>query len=93
MEREALDAPGIWRAILIAMATWAVHFAALYASALIFQGGATVMLLNAFSTLVALGALIRQWQAWQSKRPALVRLALGIAGVGILFDAAATLLA
>lgn len=87
-----LAQPTAWRLMLAAFALWAVNFFVGYAAELIAPGSlATRLLLGALAAAgVALIVLIDRRAAGMAER-GMVRAALLVAGLGILFNAATAL--
>ena len=82
---EPIDRPPIYRALLIAFAIWAAHFAISYGAVLVFPGQAIARIVAVAAGLAALAVLVAQARRSARPRSSLALGALGLAGAAIVF--------
>ena len=82
---DPIDRPPVYRALLIAFAIWAAHFAISYGAVLVFPGQAIARIVAVVAGLAALAVLVLQARKSARSRSSLALGAPGLAGAGIVF--------
>jgi hypothetical protein len=85
-----IDQDRTWGTVLLAFAIWSAHFLVAYGAALIFPGQPIVLWIALVAFVGALAALALLWR--RRTRTPLGTLALGLAGLFVVFDTLPALL-
>jgi hypothetical protein len=85
-----IDQDCTWSTVLLAFVIWSVHFLVAYGAALIFPGQAIVLWIALAAFVGALVALAWLWR--KRTRTPLGTLAVGLAGLFVVFDTLPALL-
>jgi hypothetical protein len=79
-----IDQDRTWSTVLLAFVIWSVHFLVAYGAALVFPGQAVVLWVALAAFVGALAALAWLWR--RRTRTPLGSLAIGLAGLFVVFD-------
>lgn len=77
-----------WKAVALALATWAAHFSVLWGASSIFPGLPAARWIALLATIAAAGALVLLWRSVdRGETGSIPRLSIGLASAAIAYGA------